>query len=431
MALTSDFWRSIANESYIGITCHAINSSWIPESFALAVFHTEDRHYSDNCANYLLEVIKEWGIFGKVSTITTDNARNIVKAINLLPFEHLSCAARSLQLCVNKGLSEDSIEKLSAKCRKIVAYFKQSPANYSELQQQQEILGSSPEALIQDVSTRWNSTLLMIERLLKHRNAVIAVLENAKTTVAVLTENEWEKLRCIAAILEPCKDATELLGGEKYVSCSIVLPTFRLLFRIMNTSDDDPAYIIRFKNAFMTELIKQQKKSNLNWLKVATALDPRFKGLKCIPKEERESVWVMLCDILQNEISVEHRETEVIREPPRKKIRLLEISSDSDEEEKIEPCELAFQILERYKSEPSINIDNCPLQWWMANENSHKLLSKIAKKYLASPATSVPCERLFSLSGYIANKQRSSLHPNNINKLVCLSNWLKKSEEDA
>ena len=37
----------------------------------------------------------------------------------------------------------------------------------------------------------------------------------------------------------------------------------------------------------------------------------------------------------------------------------------------------------------------------------------------------VPCERLFSSSGYIVNKMRSCLLPENVNALVCLRDWLK------
>ena len=35
------------------------------------------------------------------------------------------------------------------------------------------------------------------------------------------------------------------------------------------------------------------------------------------------------------------------------------------------------------------------------------------------------CERLFSSSGYIVNKTRLSIEPNNVNTLVCLRCWLK------
>ena len=47
-----------------------------------------------------------------------------------------------------------------------------------------------------------------------------------------------------------------------------------------------------------------------------------------------------------------------------------------------------------------------------------------ATRYLRTPATTVPCERIFSKSGLIVNKTRTALSPANVNKLVCLNNWL-------
>lgn len=70
---------------------------------------------------------------------------------------------------------------------------------------------------------------------------------------------------------------TELLGGETYVSCSVVLPALRHLTRTMEVSDDDPAYVVRFKAAFKKDLSQRQDALNHGWLRVATALDPRFK----------------------------------------------------------------------------------------------------------------------------------------------------------
>jgi len=53
------------------------------------------------------------------------------------------------------------------------------------------------------------------------------------------------------------------------------------------------------------------------------------------------------------------------------------------------------------------------------------VLASFAKAVLRVPATSVPCERLFSSSGYIVNKTRAALLPENVTSLVCLRDWLK------
>jgi len=38
--------------------------------------------------------------------------------------------------------------------------------------------------------------------------------------------------------------------------------------------------------------------------------------------------------------------------------------------------------------------------------------------------TTVPCKRIFSKSGLIISKTRAALSPANVNKLVCLNDWL-------
>lgn len=84
---------------------------------------------------------------------------------------------------------------------------------------------------------------------------------------------------------------TDLLGGVTYVSCSVVLPAVRHLINSTEVSDDDRAYVVRFKTAFTKDLSQRQQTLNHEWLRVATALDPRFKDLKCLPRGEREGVW--------------------------------------------------------------------------------------------------------------------------------------------
>ncbi|KAI7800451.1 uncharacterized protein LOC130564312 [Triplophysa rosa] len=240
----------------------------------------------------------------------------------------------------------------------------------------------------------------------------------------MLTSADFDRLAKLEAVLKPCKYITELLGGEKYVSCSVVLPALCHLLRTMEVSDVDPAYIVRFKGAFTKDLNRRRETSNLLWLKVATALDPRFKELRCLPKAERGEVWQKLNMMLKHgEPAPQTFGEEVEPEPPKKKMALLVMGSESESDDE---ALFTDTCLERYKAEPCISIDTCPLQWWSAHSGSHGKLAHIAKRYLATPASTVPCERLFSLAGHIVQKKRSALSSENVNKLVSLSNWLKQ-----
>ncbi|XP_051810923.1 zinc finger BED domain-containing protein 4-like [Acanthochromis polyacanthus] len=419
VALTGDYWTSVSNSNYLGVTAHLITAAWELKSFALRVMKTEEHHFAEACAEHFLIVTREWEIEEKITTVGTDGARNMTAAAKILPFEHMLCVAHILQRCVTVSLGDSGFVSALSKRRKIVGHIKHSPANTLELEAQQATLGQWKEPLIQDVPTRWNSTLEMINRLNRNQAAIKATLDQQSHKLVMLTPQEWDKLQKLESLLEPGKYVTEILGGESYVSCSVVLPAFCHLRHVMETSGDDPAYVSKFKTAFQEDLTSRQERFVDNeWLKIATALDPRFKDLKCLPKSDRERVWTTLGQLL-HEQSPPRQSFE--DKPPKKK-GLLQMGSDSESDEELLPD----RLMHLYRAEPTISIENCPLEWWSAHWRAHEKLALLACKYLTTLATTVPCERLFSVAGNIVNKKRSSLLSDNVNKLVCLNSWLKK-----
>ena len=87
--------------------------------------------------------------------------------------------------------------------------------------------------------------------------------------------------------------------------------------------------------------------------------------------------------------------------------------------------------LNRYHQERSSLQNDPPLLWWKANERRFPILSKIAKKVLAIPATSTPTERLFSTAGLICNKKRARLLAENVDTLVFLHQNRRYLESSA
>ena len=86
----------------------------------------------------------------------------MIAAARHLLFEHALCNAHSLQRSVKVSLHISAFDNILAKCRKVVGHFKHSAASAAELEQKQIELGQKKESLIQDIPTRWNSTLDMI-----------------------------------------------------------------------------------------------------------------------------------------------------------------------------------------------------------------------------------------------------------------------------
>ncbi|CAF1481868.1 unnamed protein product [Didymodactylos carnosus] len=65
-------------------------------------------------------------------------------------------------------------------------------------------------------------------------------------------------------------------------------------------------------------------------------------------------------------------------------------------------------------------------KFWKTYSNQLPVLSKVARKYLATPGTSVPSESAFSTSAYLARKQRPRLTPDSL----AVSVFLKDKIED-
>lgn len=200
------------------------------------------------------------------------------------------------------------------------------------------------------------------------------------------------------------------------------------LRREMTSSEDDPGYARTFKEAFYADIISRIGTAADNAvLQIATALDVRFKMLKCMPKDKRENVWQLIKNLM-NDIS-EHTDSDV---PEVKKPRLMNnsmftvIDSDDDDDNDADEVEDAANLrssyeLTLYRSIPAeTDVDKDPLIFWKANENTYPILSQLARQYLGVPATSVTVERLFSTAGNLITVKRNALEPQNANMLNSL-----------
>ena len=60
------------------------------------------------------------------------------------------------------------------------------------------------------------------------------------------------------------------------------------------------------------------------------------------------------------------------------------------------------------------------LMWWKLHAVRFPYLSRLARRYLAMPATSDSVERLFSVSGQVVTAKRARLDPSTVTLLVFL-----------
>jgi hypothetical protein len=76
----------------------------------------------------------------------------------------------------------------------------------------------------QDISSRWNSTFKMIERLLKIKILLTVLMSSLSRTPNCLNSSEWEIITDFINILKPFENITSELLGEKYPTLSLIIP---------------------------------------------------------------------------------------------------------------------------------------------------------------------------------------------------------------
>lgn len=72
----------------------------------------------------------------------------------------------TLQLVINAALKDKNIERAVGAARCLVEHFKKSELACSKLKEKQKQMDTPEHKLVQDVSTRWNSTFYMMDRLM-------------------------------------------------------------------------------------------------------------------------------------------------------------------------------------------------------------------------------------------------------------------------
>jgi hypothetical protein len=180
---TMDIWTSCQNKSYMCVTLHWIDDSWHIQKRIVGFFHVEGRHTGIKLAQCFTEVMVKWFAEKKLFSLTLDNASNNLVAVKDIIqdlrvnassclicdgiFFHIRCACHILNLVARDGLAV--ISKALEKIKDLVLTVKGSLLQWEELMKRATECGLDTSKGIQlDVSTRWNSTYMMLRDALHY-----------------------------------------------------------------------------------------------------------------------------------------------------------------------------------------------------------------------------------------------------------------------
>jgi hypothetical protein len=433
LSLTSDIWTAEHSiQSFVSMSGHWIDDEFKRSSVLLTCQVITDRHTGEVLGEQLLQILKSWNLsLLNIHILLRDNAANMIKASQISGIQSTSCFLHTLQLVITDSLfQQSSISIVLTVCRQIVTHFKHSSAATARLKEIQNELSLPQHQLIQDVSTRWSSTLLCLERLLEQRRActIYCAEYNAQTTgstrkIITPSPQQWLIIENVIQLLKPFEQLTLEMSSDT-ATLSMIIPSVQMLTHNINQVNVySNTGIKTLKHDLLAALNKRFQtimKGDLHV--VSTFLDPRFKS--CLSDSQVLQIQTAL------HASIQYTPNETVPVATISKTSCLEGSIWDSWENTLNSLSVAQSSLHihspleteitTYLSESRPQIKSDPLHWWKVNSKKYPILSDSARQYLSAPASSIFSERIFSAAGRILDDSRSTMSGENVERLLFL-----------
>lgn len=241
VAVTTDIWTSLNTDSFITLTAHFLDKNQVKlKTVVLCTKKLTGNHTANLLSEVITDELIEWNILCKVIAIVTDGGANIKLAVKLMNIPHVPCAAHKFNLIVQQALQisgddtigteqdANTLKNILKKCRNIVGFFKRSEVGNRMLVEKQKQLGITQVLKVkQDVCTRWNSTLFMLERLVKLKEPLTISIMSIKEAPINLNSDEWIIIEDVIPLLKPFENLTVELSAEQYPTIAKLIPLIR------------------------------------------------------------------------------------------------------------------------------------------------------------------------------------------------------------
>jgi hypothetical protein len=298
----------------------------------------------------------------------------------------------------------------------------------------------------------------MIQSIEKNFNLIFEILcdMNKSHLMAEINKNHLQKL---LEFLKPFYDLTSKFSSQSTETIASVWPTVISLSEFLNSQimgldleaeDDAPLFEdletlkLNMIDGLTSLIGRRHKRLVITEVhQVAAVLDPRLRALPFASPTERHIIYDRIIEILRESSTNEQLscQAQTLNGPSGAASssvpdqfgadRFYNFGSSFPDASAAMDVKCEFEnylktaSLNGFTEEEKRSVD-LPLIFWREKGNQWPNLRKLARKFLAVPATSVPSEQIFSLAGRILTDRRSMLS----GKMLEMSVVCKKNMKD-
>jgi hypothetical protein len=493
-----DLWSSPNGLALNGIAAYFLGDDYKLKTILLSLREVIGEHSGENIGQTVVDTIRDYGVEQRLGVFVLDNigsndtaVRYVIDELQLhLTHEKEHVRLRCLGHIINLAATEflfgknsdeflqsvavleavDAREQLQGiwvskgpigKLQNIISLIRASPQRRQAFA---AIAGSDPDLrkslmVIRNNSTRWNSTYLMLVRVLKLQSSLKVYVADClakkgdKTDASMkklqqLTEEDWIHLQLVHDVLEPFHTATlrlQTIAQNGYGSLWQCLPVLEYLLqemekRIPKEGVENPLQMAA--NNAWNKLTFYYKLTDASPYYVASiVLNPNYKWQYCDIYWREKQMWIAEAKSKISKLWIKHStdlqqvnknilppppsysplsESSLQFEPIGDFLALARLQGEAVEKEKDE-----------YKAYCSLPAPTAEIRelfaYWQTQEQAFPKLSNLAFNTLAIPAMSAECERVFSSCKLLITPTRNRLGVEAIEASECLRYWYRNN----
>ncbi|XP_034936456.1 zinc finger BED domain-containing protein 1-like [Chelonus insularis] len=402
---TCDIWTDVSNQSYLGVTIHYVPEKKITlSSRFLSLYSLNDHHTSQYITDSLLSVVDTFNLLNeKIVAVISDNATNIKKAVtDGYGIKRKSpCFAHILSHLVPSVIKViPGLDKIISKVKDIVVRTKRSvtaPDTLRNLQIRDGKTEGTALKFIQDVETRWNSTLYMLERFLISEEYVYPVILKFPNPPRMIDPEEIQVLKDLIVLMKPVESVINKLSGDSYPTCSVLIPILHCMKMAIQSTKPETKEGKKFQQKLMSEiLLKFENFESNTLLAISSILDPRFKQIHFESAIAAATAINYINDLMKSNYKSTCTEKQPVKNCNPGDLWTFHDKIATKKSGTVYMNDGMCLEFKQYLKQPVVNRFQNPIEYWKVPQDTYLVLSEIAVKYLCIVGTSVPSERLFS-----------------------------------